>query len=74
MLHAYDANNIAIELYNSRQGPNGRDTAGTGIKWIPPTIADGKVYVPTTTGMGVFGLLPEPVLKPVQNIPGLVPP
>ena len=74
VLHAYDANNIATELYNSRQGPNGRDTAGTGIKWIPPTIADGKVYVPTTTGVGVFGLLPEPVLKPMRNIPGLVPP
>ncbi len=74
VLHAYAANNIAIELYNSRQGPNGRDTAGTGIKWIPPTIAGGKVYVPTTTGVGVFGLLPEPVLKPMRNIPGLVPP
>ena len=74
VLHAYAANNIAIELYNSRQGPGGRDTAGTGIKWIPPTIAGGKVYVPTTTGVGVFGLLPEPVLKPMRNIPGLVPP
>ena len=74
VLHAYAANNIAIELYNSRQGPDGRDTAGTGIKWIPPTIAGGKVYVPTTTGVGVFGLLPEPVLKPMRNIPGLVPP
>ena len=58
VLHAYDATNIAIELYNSDQAPNGRDyTGGAGSKWTPPTIADGKVFVPTGTGVCVFGLL-----------------
>jgi hypothetical protein len=74
VLHAYDANDISRELYNSRQAPRGRDTAGAAIKWIPPTIADGKVFVPTTTGVGVFGLLPEPVFpRPIRNPAGLVP-
>jgi hypothetical protein len=74
VLHAYDANDISRELYNSRQAPRGRDTAGAAIKWIPPTIADGKVFVPTTTGVGVFGLLPELVFpRPIRNPVGLVP-
>ena len=57
VLHAYAATNLAIELYNSRQAANGRDNFGAGNKFITPTIADGQVYVGTTTGVGVFGLL-----------------
>lgn len=55
-LHAYDARNLN-ELYNSNQAANGRDHFGTGNKFIVPTIANGKVYVGTTNGVGVFGLL-----------------
>jgi hypothetical protein len=57
VLHAYDAGNIARELYNSGQAARGRDYLGAGSKWIPPTIADGKVFVPTASGVAVFGLL-----------------
>jgi len=57
VLHAYDATNLARELYNSSQAPGGRDNFGNGNKFITPTIAHGKVYVGTTTGVGVFGLL-----------------
>jgi hypothetical protein len=57
VLHAYDANNLGTELYNSNQAANGRDHFGTGNKFITPTIAHGKVYVGTTNGVGVFGLL-----------------
>jgi hypothetical protein len=39
------------------QAANGRDDFGAGNKFITPTIADGQVYVGTTTGVGVFGLL-----------------
>jgi Big-like domain-containing protein/putative pyrroloquinoline-quinone binding quinoprotein len=57
VLHAYDAANLATELYNSNQAANSRDHFGTGNKFIVPTIANGKVYVGTTDGVGVFGLL-----------------
>jgi outer membrane protein assembly factor BamB len=57
VLHAYDAANLAHELYNSSQAANGRDQFGAGNKFITPTIADGKVFVGTQSGVAVFGLL-----------------
>ncbi|MGA8154107.1 MAG: pyrrolo-quinoline quinone [Terriglobales bacterium] len=57
VLHAYDATNLASELYNSNEASNGRDQFGDGNKFITPTIINGKVYVGTTNGVGVFGLL-----------------
>jgi hypothetical protein len=56
VLHAYSASTLH-ELYNSNQAPNGRDHFGSGNKFITPTIANGKVFVGTTNGVGVFGLL-----------------
>jgi hypothetical protein len=58
VLHAYPANNLATELYNSTQAPNGRDQFGPGNKFMMPTIANGQVYVGTPTGVAAFGLLP----------------
>jgi outer membrane protein assembly factor BamB len=57
VLHAYNASNLAVELYNSNQASGGRDQFGNGNKFITPMIANGKVYVGTKTGVGVFGLL-----------------
>jgi hypothetical protein len=57
VLHAYDAANLAHELYNSNQAPNGRDQFGAGNKFITPMVADGKVLVGTQNGVAVFGLL-----------------
>jgi outer membrane protein assembly factor BamB len=56
VLHAYDAANLAIELYNSNQAAQNRDHFGAGNKFITPTVADGKVFVGTTSGVAVFGL------------------
>ncbi len=56
VLHAYDAGNLGTELYRSNQN-SGRDSFGAGNKYIVPTVANGKVYVGTTDGVGVFGLL-----------------
>jgi hypothetical protein len=56
VLHAYDASDL-IELYNSGQAPSGRDQFGSGNKYITPMIVNGKVYVGTTNGVGVFGML-----------------
>jgi outer membrane protein assembly factor BamB len=57
VLHAYPANNLATQLYNTKQAPNNRDQFGPGNKFMVPTIANGKVYVGTPTGVAVFGLL-----------------
>jgi hypothetical protein len=56
ILHAYDATNLANELYNTTQAPNGRDTLGPGNKFIAPMIANGKVFVATTNAVDVLGL------------------
>ena len=57
VLHAFEAGNLAHELYNSSQAANGRDHFGAGNKFITPMIADGKVFVGAQTGVAVFGLL-----------------
>jgi hypothetical protein len=58
VLHAFDAGNLANELYNSDQAAGGRDHFGNGNKFVTPTIANGKVYVGTPTGVAAFGALP----------------
>jgi hypothetical protein len=55
-LHAYDATNLAVELWNSDM--NTQDTLGDFAKFANPTVANGKVYVGTaSTGVVVYGLL-----------------
>ena len=58
VLHAFAANNVTQELYNSNQAANGRDNFGAGNKFITPMIADGKVFAATQNSVAVFGLLP----------------
>jgi outer membrane protein assembly factor BamB len=57
VLHAYDAANLATEIYNSNQAAAGRDQFGPGNKFITPMVADGKVFVGEASGVAVFGLL-----------------
>jgi hypothetical protein len=56
-LHAYNAINLATEYYNTDQAANSRDTLGDVVKFITPTIANGKVYSATQSQLLVYGLL-----------------
>jgi hypothetical protein len=58
ILYAYDATNLATELYDSSQNST-RDTAGQARKFTVPTIANGKVFVPTSTELDIYGLLTQ---------------
>ena len=58
ILHAYDATNLANELYNSTQAAGGRDALGSNVKFAPPAIVNGKVFIGTKTQLVVYGLLP----------------
>ena len=57
-LHALDATNLANEFWNSGQASNGRDTLGGLAKFATPTIANGRVYVPTfSNSVTIYGVL-----------------
>jgi hypothetical protein len=57
VLHAYDASNLAHEIYNSNQAAANRDQFGSGNKYITPAVVDGKVFVGSVNKVAVFGLL-----------------
>ncbi|MBV9505287.1 MAG: hypothetical protein JO323_09830 [Acidobacteriia bacterium] len=55
-LHAFNASNLATELWNSDMNAN--DALGTFSKFGNPTVANGRVYVPTFSGsIVVYGSL-----------------
>lgn len=55
VLHAYDASNVAHELYNSEQN-SWHDRAALALRFNIPTVADGRVYVGGVRELGVYGL------------------
>ena len=56
-LHAYDARDLAVELWNSDINPS-QDGVGTATKFVPPMVVGGKVYVATTSGQVLmYGIL-----------------
>jgi hypothetical protein len=57
-LHAYDAANLANELWNSDMNP-ARDQMSPITKFVAPTVANGKVYVSGNSNeVTVYGLFP----------------
>jgi uncharacterized repeat protein (TIGR03806 family) len=66
VLRAYNATNLAQRLYGSDQ-LSARDSAGTAIKFIVPTIANGKVYVGGQYSLSVYAngiFLAPPIISP----------
>jgi hypothetical protein len=62
VLHAYNAATLA-ELYNSNQSGT-RDQMGAGVKFITPTVADGRVFAGSSGAVTVYGLLTPPTTPP----------
>jgi hypothetical protein len=64
--HAFDASNLANDLWHSNMN-NAFDGIGTLAKYNVPTIANGKVYMPSASGqLHVYGLLgdnPPPLVR-----------
>ena len=57
VLYAFDASNVANQLWSSTTNAM-RDSFGNFAKFVPPTVANGKVYVATFSGhVAVYGLL-----------------
>ena len=55
-LHAFNASDLTLELWNSNMASG--DALGTFPKFVSPTVANGRVYVPTFSGaVVVYGLL-----------------
>lgn len=57
ILHAFEAANVAHELYNSGENID-RDWAGRTLRFTIPTVANGRVYIGTKNEVDVYGLLP----------------
>ena len=77
VLHAYEADDIRHELWNSLEIP-GRDDCGEYSKMAPPTIANGRVYLPSfgteNVGTGqfcIYGLLPAKDAPPIAAASGI---
>jgi len=56
VLRAHDAQNVATLLYSSDQNLS-RDNPGPAVKFVVPTVVNGKVYVAAEYQMSVYGLL-----------------
>ncbi len=66
ILHAYNATNLALELYNTGQNL-ARDNPGGAIEMTTPTVVNGKVFVGAQYALSVYGnglFLPTPSISP----------
>jgi hypothetical protein len=65
-LYAFNAANVATELWDSTMNPS-RDAFGNFGKFVPPVVANGKVYVATWSNqVAVYGLLLNYTVSPTS--------
>lgn len=69
IMYAFDANDLSTPIWNSYAAPQYRDVFGNYSKFTPPTVANGKVFVPTFSNhISVYGLNPPAPPAPVTNL------
>jgi len=69
ILQAFDATDVRKELWNSNWNSK-RDSIGIFAKFVPPTIANGKVYMATfSKKLNVYGLNPPPASSCTGTLP-----
>jgi hypothetical protein len=66
ILSAFDASDVSHLLWTSKDFPS-RDDIGRFAKFVPPTVTNGKVYIPSwgdgnggPCQLSVYGLMPPP--------------
>jgi uncharacterized protein (TIGR03437 family) len=70
LLYAYAAADVSRELWSSTLEPL-RDGPGVFTKFANPTVANGKVYVPTSSGrVSVYGLTDQSGMKITRVVHG----
>ena len=76
ILLAYDATKLGTALYSTSTSANpARDNPGLAVRFVVPTIANGKVYVGAGNQVNIYGLLanaqtaPAPVISPSGSSP-----
>jgi hypothetical protein len=62
-LRAYNATNLAIELYTTAQVES-RDRPGAVVKFTVPTVADGQVFIGTSNAVVAYGQIPPETAPP----------
>jgi hypothetical protein len=73
ILRAFNAETLA-ELWTSEQN-SGRDRLGTLMKFVPPLVVNGKVFLPNQDGaVAVYGLLPAGFSVSVSPASRVIPP
>jgi hypothetical protein len=74
VLYAFNAANVAQELYSSQQAGS-RDALGAPVRFAVPTVINGKVYAGTASALAVFGngtWGAQPAISLAGKLPGVL--